>query len=233
MKEDVNHLFKAHTPQTSTLRSVRQLHATRALANGNRSSYDFHKYENQEAVDSADPHGNILRRMRVTYGIDPVALATLACISVNQLYALENGQHALFHSMTSRNIAARRVAELMGSNWDQIVDDGLDWSHLVTLAASSDMEANRKINKELLGPNVAHIGIFKPRGHILEIVKGTRTSTPGVIQLNSEQVTDAVEIPVEQNRAHAKQHQDSFDAPVSIGLFLRKSSDSEVGVHQD
>lgn len=226
MKEDGNHLFKAHTPQASTLRSVSQLHATRALANGNRSSYNFHKYENQQTVDSADPHGNMLRRMRVTYGIDPVALATLACISVNQLYALENGQHALFHSVTSRNIAARRVAELMGSNWDQILDESWDCSHLVTLVASSDVEANRKINKELLSPNVAHIGIFKPRGHILEIVKGTRIPAPVVIQMNSEQMTDAVERPAELKEARLKQHQDDSDAPVSIGLFLRKSSDS-------
>ena len=133
MKEDGNHLFKAFQQQASTLRSVSQLHATRALASCNRTSYDFHGYENLQTVASSDPHGNILRRMRVTYGIDPVALATLACISVNQLYELENGQQSLFHSTTSRNIAARRVAELMGSDWEQIVDDSFDGTNMAPL----------------------------------------------------------------------------------------------------
>ncbi len=230
MKEDGNHLFKAFQQQASTLRSVSQLHATRALASCNRTSYDFHGYENQQTVASSDPHGNILRRMRVTYGIDPVALATLACISVNQLYELENGQLSLFHSTTSRNIAARRVAELMGSDWEQIVDDSFDCANLVPLLAPPDTSAYPKINKELLGPNVAHIGIIKPRVQILEVVKGTRIHSPVAMQLNLEQVTDAVELPVERpierKDAQAKLPLENSEAPVSIGLFLKKSSDN-------
>jgi hypothetical protein len=108
----------------------------------------------------------------------------------------------------------------MGSNWDQILDDSWDCSHLVTLVASSDVGANRQINKELWGPNVAHIGIFKPRVHILEVVKGTRVpAAPAVIQMNSEQVTEAVERPSEVEEALPKQHQGHTDVPVSIGLF--------------
>ena len=148
MKEDGNHLPKTLEQQDSTLRSVLQMHATRGLASGNRISYDFHGYENQQTIASSDPHGNILRRIRVTYGIDPVALATLACISVNQLYALDNGDLSLFHSVTSRNIAARRVAQLMGSDWDQIVDESFDCSNLVPLGVPPDTGTEPKINTE-------------------------------------------------------------------------------------
>ncbi|WP_297723751.1 hypothetical protein [Limnohabitans sp. Rim8] len=148
MKEDGNHLPKTLEQQDSTLRSVLQMHATRGLASGNRISYDFHGYENQQTIASSDPHGNILRRIRVTYGIDPVELATLACISINQLYALDNGDLSLFHSVTSRNIAARRVAQLMGSDWDQIVDESFDCSNLVPLSVPPGTGTEPKINTE-------------------------------------------------------------------------------------
>jgi len=183
MKEDANHLLKAFQQQGSTLRSVRQFHTARALASGNRISYDFHGYENQQTVASSDPHGNILRRIRVTYGIDPVALATLACISVNQLYALDNGELTLFHSVTSRNIAARRVAQLMGSDWDQIVGESFDCSKLVPLSAPPDTETAPKINTELRGAHLAQMGIIKPDVQILEIVKGTRILAPAGMSL--------------------------------------------------
>ena len=78
MKEDENHPLRAFEQQCSTLRSVRQMPATWGLASGNRICYDFHGDENQQTVASSDPHGNILCRIRVKCGIDPVALATLA-----------------------------------------------------------------------------------------------------------------------------------------------------------
>ena len=50
------------------------------------------------------------------------------------------------------------------------------------------------------------------------------------MQLNSEQVTDAVELPVERpierKDAQAKLPLENSEAPVSIGLFLKKSSDN-------
>jgi hypothetical protein len=201
MKEDVNHPLKAIEQQGSTLRSVRQMHTTRGLASDNRISYDFHGYENQQTVASSDPHGNILRRIRVTYGIDPVALATLACISVNQLYALDNGDLSLFHSVTSRNIAARRVAKLMGSDWDQIVKESFDCSHLVPLGLPPDTATDPKINTELRGPSLSQIGIVKPRVQILEIVKGTRIHAPAGVSFHSEHLTNAIELTIEQKEA--------------------------------
>ncbi len=67
-----------------------------------------------------DPKGRVLRECRLQQGIDPSLLATQACMSLSQLYELENGGHSRFYSDSLRRQAARRVARLLGLDWDQI-----------------------------------------------------------------------------------------------------------------
>ena len=42
---------------------------------------------------TGDPKGRILREWRLQLGIDPSLLATQACMSLSQLYELEDGGH--------------------------------------------------------------------------------------------------------------------------------------------
>ncbi len=69
---------------------------------------------------TGDPKGRILREWRLQLGIDPSLLATQACMSLSQLYELEDGGHSRFYSDSLRRQAARRVARLLGLDWDRI-----------------------------------------------------------------------------------------------------------------
>lgn len=70
---------------------------------------------------SGDPHGQCLRQSRLSQQRNPAELATQACISLAQLYALESGNTALFYTPNLALHAARRVALLLGEDWDAIV----------------------------------------------------------------------------------------------------------------
>lgn len=73
---------------------------------------------------TGDPKGRQLRQLRLQMGIDPALLATHACMSLSQLYELEDGGNSRFYSDSLRRQAARRVAHLLGVDWDQMpVDD--------------------------------------------------------------------------------------------------------------
>ncbi len=72
---------------------------------------------------SSDAKGRVLRQLRLQLGLDPSLLATHACISLSQLYELEDGGHSRFYSASLRRQAGRRVATLLGVNWDQMVQD--------------------------------------------------------------------------------------------------------------
>ena len=67
-----------------------------------------------------DMKGQVLRQLRLTQNLDPALLATEACISVAQLYEIEKGVDSLFYSDNLRQQAARRIAQLLGIDWDQI-----------------------------------------------------------------------------------------------------------------
>lgn len=67
-----------------------------------------------------DPKGRVLRHLRLQQGIDPSSLATRACMSLSQLYELENGGHSRFYSESLRRQAGRRVAKLLGADWDDM-----------------------------------------------------------------------------------------------------------------
>lgn len=69
---------------------------------------------------TGDPKGRALRQLRIQLGIDPALLATQACMSLSQLYQLEDGGTSRFYSDSLRRQAGRRVASLLGANWDQM-----------------------------------------------------------------------------------------------------------------
>ncbi len=67
-----------------------------------------------------DPKGRVLRHLRIQLNIDPSLLATQACMSLSQLYELEEGGHSRFYSDSLRRQAGRRVAALLGADWDHL-----------------------------------------------------------------------------------------------------------------
>jgi transcriptional regulator with XRE-family HTH domain len=70
---------------------------------------------------SSDPCGQELRTLRMRQQWDPSALATRSCLSLAQLYELEMGGSSLFYSASLRLQAAKKVAALLGTNWDTIL----------------------------------------------------------------------------------------------------------------
>ena len=83
---------------------------------------------NQRALDlqrcwpsnGSDPQGMALRQLRLNSTLSAAQLASLACISLPQLLQLENGEDSLFYSASLRNQAGRRVAKLLGADWDRL-----------------------------------------------------------------------------------------------------------------
>jgi hypothetical protein len=69
---------------------------------------------------SSDEKGSVLRSIRLDRGIDPALLATEACISLAQLYAIESGEEVLFYSPHLREQTARRVASLLQADWNNL-----------------------------------------------------------------------------------------------------------------
>ena len=67
-----------------------------------------------------DVRGQTLRLLRMQQNWDAAVLATQACISLRQLYQLENGETTLFYSQSLRNQAGRRVTALLGAKWDEL-----------------------------------------------------------------------------------------------------------------
>jgi hypothetical protein len=90
---------------------------TRTLQNANKEALHLLG----QAMDTpGDPKGRVLRQLRLQMGIDPSILATQACMSLSQLYELEEGGISLFYSDSLRRQAGRRVAHLLGADWDSL-----------------------------------------------------------------------------------------------------------------
>ena len=70
--------------------------------------------------ESLDPKGCVLRQLRLERNVDPAVLATRACVSVKQLFALEKGLPQPFPSETLRRQAGRKVAGILGADWDAL-----------------------------------------------------------------------------------------------------------------
>ena len=83
---------------------------------------------NQEALlllgnvmqPSVDPHGQCLRQARQVQQRDPADLSTQACISLAQLYNIESGCSDLFYTPELAVQAKKRVARLLGKDWETI-----------------------------------------------------------------------------------------------------------------
>lgn len=83
---------------------------------------------NQEAMlllgnvtqPSPDPHGQCLRQARLVQQKDPADLSTQACISLAQLYNIESGCSDLFYTPELAVQAKKRVARLLGKDWETI-----------------------------------------------------------------------------------------------------------------
>lgn len=67
-----------------------------------------------------DVRGQTLRLLRLQKNWEAASLATQACLSLRQLYQLENGETSLFYSKSLRNQAGRRVATILGVQWDEL-----------------------------------------------------------------------------------------------------------------
>ena len=66
------------------------------------------------------PRGQAMRTLRIQQDWDPASLASKASVSLRQLFQLETGAHSLFPHAESRDQAGRRVATILGANWDQL-----------------------------------------------------------------------------------------------------------------
>jgi transcriptional regulator with XRE-family HTH domain len=91
--------------------------ATRTLQSANKEALDA---LSQPEFSALDPKGRVLRQLRVQAGIDPSELATQACMSLAQLYELERGEGSRFYSDSLRRQAGRKVARLLGADWDTL-----------------------------------------------------------------------------------------------------------------
>lgn len=102
---------------------------TRTLQNANKEALHLLG----QALDTpGDPKGRVLRQLRLQMGIDPSILATQACMSLSQLYELEEGGISLFYSDSLRRQAGRRVAHLLGADWDSLALEERDKPHPTT-----------------------------------------------------------------------------------------------------
>ena len=101
---------------------------------------------------SDDPKGRVLREWRLQLCIDPSMLATQACMSLSQLYELEDGGQSRFYSESLRRQAARRVAGLLGLDWDQIGTDSqkkpVSMSNVVPLQRPAVIEEQPQQNTQ-------------------------------------------------------------------------------------
>ena len=190
-----------------------------ALEQENRVSFVFNKFHSQEFA-SPDPHGNVLRRIRLTHGVDPVALATAACISVSQYYQLESGETTLFHSTITRTISARRVATLLAADWDAIVNSTFDTSDLVILPDAPEPDKRPKIKSELLLKEPDRVYRLKPVNKV-STIRDTISREAALdvsISIVSIECADSVVLtPGPDGNQHAPQE-------LSLGQLLKRVS---------
>ncbi len=109
---------------------------------------------------TGDPKGRVLRQLRLHQCIDPAWLATEACMSLSQLYELEDGSKSRFYSDSLRRQAGRRVAHLLGTDWDRIpIGESTKFSsssNVVLLQRSSGFTPHTPSLAVLSGDAMAH-----------------------------------------------------------------------------
>jgi hypothetical protein len=129
---------------------------TRTLQNANKEA--LHMLG--QAMDTpGDPKGRVLRQLRLQMGIDPSILATQACMSLSQLYELEEGGISLFYSDSLRRQAGRRVAHLLGADWDSLALDERDKPH----PAASNVVPLQRPGTVTAAPVIAQVKVELPQ----------------------------------------------------------------------
>lgn len=109
--------FTSFNRSSSLSRSPTRPGQNESLLHANRSSA---AHMDQFAEVSEDPKGRLIRNLRLHLELDPAELATQACISVAQLYEIEQGLSTRFYSSSLREQAAKRVAKLLNADWDKL-----------------------------------------------------------------------------------------------------------------
>lgn len=121
------------TSDSSDLLSGRQIPAPGGLSTANALAMRHFAGEGSAAnpgdANPQDPRGRQLRQLRQQHNMDPATLASQACLSLRQLEQLETGADSLFYSPGLRNQAGRRVATILGTDWDRLGDGSCPPAH--------------------------------------------------------------------------------------------------------
>lgn len=124
---------------------------------------------------SSDLKGGVLRSIRLERGIDPALLATEACISLAQLYAIESGEEGPFYSPLLREQTARRVAQLLQVDWNNLSEQ-----HRPITTFSNVFHLPRATTSDLTGLPVNTAAMFQKPDHVDETMTALVLTTPSL-----------------------------------------------------
>lgn len=98
-----------------------------------------------------DVRGEVLQKAREAKGLSVAELASKVCFSVKQIEQLENGERSHFYSLAIKASAAKRVADELGIEHEDVFDFGPD---LVEAA-----KAPQKLSTEPVETSEVHEGL--------------------------------------------------------------------------
>ena len=87
-----------------------------------------------------DVRGEVLKKAREAKGLTVSELATKVCFSVKQIEQLENGEKSHFYSLAIKANAAKRVANELGINQEDVFDFGPDLIEAAKVRQESSKE---------------------------------------------------------------------------------------------
>ncbi len=164
-------VFEAQIP---VLKQVKSLHIKRHLLKENKSSQTF---IGQQTIETDDPFGSVLRKLRFQQGLDAAVVASHACISIWQLYELETGKEGLFYTPGLRRRAAERVAAFLKSDWNEICEG--------------------RVTPQTLQQNTARLHLIStPRAEPAETAAYTKPSQQVATELSTKIANDSDEAPL-------------------------------------
>lgn len=165
----------AHSPPRRLSATRPPLPQRRSLEHANQVSLQI---SGNQVGQSPDPQGQRLRQIRKAQGLDPSRVATEACISLGQLYELETGGRRLFYSETLRQQAGRRVALMLGCDWDALHPMPAPSPSGASPASPSDPDASAStITGQTMAP-------------MPEAAPGTQTHVPSAIASSAALTTE-------------------------------------------
>jgi hypothetical protein len=168
-----SHFQLAHIPQveerpslelpieggrSTVLKQVNNLHIKRHLLQANKHLETFIGDQNS---DTNDPFGRVLRRLRIHKGLEACVVASKACITVWQLYELETGKDTLFYTPGLRQMAAKRVAQCLGTDWSEIQLGRVNVRPVPAPTAQLHLLKTAKADQRLNDPHPDHSGAFE------------------------------------------------------------------------